>query len=52
MNDVNKQTDGFYNNTIYYTDTDFLFLHKKYWSSLVENAFVGKSPGLGKKDYG
>ena len=28
MNDVIKQTDGFYNNNIYYTDTDSLHIHK------------------------
>ena len=52
MNDVIKQIDGFYNNSIYYTDTDSLYIHKKYWSNLVDNGFVGKSHGLGKNDYG
>ena len=52
MNDVINQIDGFYNNNIYYTDTDSLYIHKKYWSTLVEKGFVGKSLGLGKNDYG
>ena len=29
-----------------------LYIHNKYWSSLVDNGFVGKSLGLGKNDYG
>ena len=52
MNDVIRQIGGFYKNSIYYTDTDSLYIHKKYWSDLVDNGFVGKSPGLCKKDYG
>ena len=52
MNDLIKQIGGFYNNSIYYTDTDSLYIHKKYWSSLVDNGFVGKSLGLGQNDYG
>ena len=52
MNDVIKQIGGFYNDSIYYTDTDSLYIHKKYWSYLVDNGFVGKSLGLSKKDYG
>ena len=48
MNDV----DGFYNNSIYYTDTDSLYIHKKYWSTSVEKGCVGKPLGLGKNDYG
>ena len=30
MNDVINQIDGFYNSNIYYTDTDSLYIHKKY----------------------
>ena len=52
MNNVINQIDGFYNNNIYYTDTDSLYIHKKYWSNLIDNGFVGKSLGLGKNDYG
>ena len=47
MNDVIKKIDDFYNNTIYYTDTDSLYIHKKHWSTLVEKGFVGKSLGKG-----
>ena len=52
MNDVIRQIGGFYNNSNYYTDTDSLYIHKNYWSSLVDNGFTGKSLGLGKSDYG
>ena len=52
MNDFIKQTGGFYKNSIYYTDTDSLYIDENDWSDLVDNGFVGKSLGLGKKDYG
>ena len=52
MNDVIKQIDGFYKNSIYYTVTVSLYVHKKYWSNLVDKGYVGKSLGLGKNDYG
>ena len=52
INDVIKQIVGFYINSTYYTDTDSLYIHKKYWSSLVDNGFVDKCFGLAKNDYG
>ena len=52
MNNVIKQIYGFYNNSIYYTDTDSLYIHKIYWSDLVDKGFVGKIRDLGKNDYG
>ena len=52
MNDVIEQIGGFYKNTIYPFDTDSLYIHKKYWCSLFDNGFVGKSLGSGKNDYG
>ena len=52
MNNVIKQINGFFTNTIYYTDTDSLYIHKNHWSTLIEKEFVGKSLGLGKNDYG
>ena len=48
MNDVKKQIGGFYNNSIYYTDTDSLLIHKKYCSSLFDIGFLGKYLGLGR----
>ena len=52
MNDVFREKDVFYNNVIYYTDTDSGYIHKKYWSELDEKGYVGKKLGEGKKDYG
>ena len=52
MTNVIKQIAGFYNNSFYYTDTGSLYLHKKFWSDLVDNGCVGKFLGLGKNDYG
>ena len=52
MNNVFREIDGFYNNIIYYTDTDSGYIHKKHWSTLVEKGYVGKSLGQGKNDYG
>ena len=51
-NDVIKQKGAFYNISVYYTDTDSPFTHKKYWSDLIDNGFVGKSLGLGENCYG
>ena len=52
MNDVNKQPGGFYNNSIYHIDADYLYIRKKHWCNLVNNGLIDKSLGLGKKDYG
>ena len=51
-NEVINQIGVLYNNSRYYGDTDSMYIHKKYWSNLVDNGFVGKSLGLGKNDYG
>ena len=50
MNNDIKQINGFCNNSFYYTDTDSLYIHKKYWSDLVDKGCVGKSLGLGIND--
>ena len=52
MNKVFREIVGFYTNFIYYGDTDSGYIHKKHWSTLVENGIVGKSLELGKNDYG
>ena len=52
MNNKIRQIGGFYKNSIYYTDTDSLYIHKTYWFSLVEKEFVGKFLGYGKNNYG
>ena len=52
MNDVIRERVGFYINSICYIDTDSLYIHKKYWSDMVDIGFLGKSLGLGKNDCG
>ena len=52
MNEVINQIEGFYNNSIFYGDTDSIYIHKKYWSDLVDKGFVDKPLGFGKNDYG
>ena len=52
MNEVNNQTGGFINNSIYYGDTDSMNILNKYWSQLVDNGSVGKPLGLFKNIYG
>ena len=52
MNDVFREIDAFFNNVIYYTDTDSGYIHKKYWNKLDEKGYVGKKFGEGKNDYG
>ena len=52
MNVVFHEIDGFYNNIIYYTDTDSGYIHKKYWDKLDKKSYVGKKLGRGKNDYG
>ena len=47
MNEVIIQIVGFYT-SFQYGDTHSMYIHKKYWSSLL----VGKSFGISKNDYG
>ena len=51
MNDFIKQRGDFYNISISYTDTDSLYIHKKYWFDLVDNGFFGISFGLSKINF-
>ena len=34
MNIFIREINGFYNNSIYYSDTDSLYIEKKYWDVL------------------
>ena len=52
MIDVIRQTGGFFINNIYYFNTISLYIHKRYWSDLVDNGFAGKSLSFGGNDYG
>ena len=46
-----REINGFYNNNIYYTDTDSLYIEKKYWDVLDKAKLVGKNFCQGKNDY-
>ena len=51
MNNFIREINGFYNNSIYYGDTDSLYIEKKYWDVLDKANFVGKNLCQGKNDY-
>ena len=51
MNKFIREINGFYNNSIYYTDTDSLYIEKKYWDVLDEANLVRKNLCQGKNDY-
>ena len=51
MNNFIREINGFYNNNIYYGDTDSLYIEKKYWDVLDKANLVGKNLCQGKNDY-
>ena len=51
MNNFIREINGFYNNSIYYGDTDSLYIEKKYWDVLDKANLVGKNLCQGKIDY-
>ena len=51
MNDFIREINGFYNNSIYYGDTDSLYIEKKYWDVLDKANLVGKNLCQGKNVY-
>ena len=51
MNNFVSENNGFYNNSIYYTDTDSLYIEKKYWDVLDKANLVCKNLCQGKNDY-
>ena len=51
MNNFIRELNGFYNNNIYYTDTDSLYIEKKYWDVLGRANLVGDKLCQGKNDY-
>ena len=51
MNNFVREINGFFNNSIYYGDTDSLYIEKKYWDVLDKANLVGKNLCQGKKDY-
>ena len=51
MNKFIREINGFYENNIYYTDTDSLYIEKKYWDVLDKANLVGDELCQGKNDY-
>ena len=51
MNNFIRERNGFYNNSIYYGDTDSLYIEKKYWDVLDKAKLVGEGLCQGKNDY-
>ena len=51
MNNFIREINGFYNNSIYYGDTDSLYIEKKYWDVLDKAILVGKNLCIGKNGY-
>ena len=52
MNNFIRELNGFYNNSIYYGDTDSLYKEKKYWDVLDNANLVGEGLCQGKHDHG
>ena len=50
MNNIIREIKGFYENNIYYTDTDSLYIEKKYWDVLDKANLVGDGLCQGKND--
>ena len=51
MNNFIGEIDGFYNNSLYYGDTDSLYIEKKYWDVLDKANLLGEDLCQGKNDY-
>ena len=45
-----REVIGFYINNLYYTDTDSIYIKKKYWEALDKTKLVGDILCQGKKD--
>ena len=45
------EINSFYNNNIYYTDTDSLYIENKIWDVLDKAGLVGSDSYQGKNDY-
>ena len=46
-----REINGFYNNSIYYTDTHSLYREKRYWNVLDNAKSVGKNLCQGENEY-
>ena len=51
MDNFIREINGFYNNSIYYGDTDSIYNKKIFWNVLIEANLVGKNSCQPKNDY-
>ena len=51
MNNFIREINGFYSNSIYYGDTDSLYIEKKYWDVLGKAKLVEEGLCQGENDY-
>ena len=51
MNKFIREINGCYNNSIYFGDTDSLYIEKNYWDVLDKANLIGKDLCQGKDDY-
>ena len=51
MNKLIREINGFYKNNKFYTDTDSLYIEKKFWNVLHKANLVGENLCQGKNDY-
>ena len=51
INNFVRENNRVYNNSIYYGDTDSLYIEKKYWDVLDKANLLGKNLCQGKNDY-
>ena len=51
INNFIHAIDGFYNNSVFYTDTDSLYIENKHWAKHDKAGLVGKHLLQGKNDY-
>ena len=49
INNFIREINGFYNNNLFYSDTDSLYIEKKYWDVLDEAKLVGEELCQGRK---
>ena len=50
MNNFIREENGFYNNSIYYSDTDSLYIEKNFWDVLDKANLIGENLCQGKND--
>ena len=51
MNNFIREIHGFYNHSVYYGDTNSLYIEKKQWNVLEKSNLIGKNLCQGKNDY-